>query len=63
MCVFFVLGTFLGMQYQKSGPSDMNYPESTTILDLVAMRHELGTVGELYDLICERGLPHIADYL
>nr|XP_058948232.1 uncharacterized protein LOC131776110 [Pocillopora verrucosa] len=55
--------TFLGMQYQKSGPSDMNYPESTTILDLVAMRNELRTVGELYDLICERGLPHIADYL
>ena len=51
------------MQYQKSGPSDMSYPESTTILDLVAMRNELRTVGELYDLICERGLPHIADYL
>ena len=33
------------------------------LLDLVAMRNELRTVGELYDLICERGLPHIADYL
>ena len=38
----------------------MNYPESTTILDLVAMRYELRMVGELYDFLCERGFSNLA---
>ena len=41
----------------------MKYPESTTIVDIVAMRHDLKTVGELYDFLCERGLPTSADIL
>ena len=44
-------------------PSDMKYLESTTFVDVFAMRHELRTVGELYDFLCEHELPHAADYL
>ena len=40
----------------------MNYPESTTILDLVAMQYELRMVGELYAVLCERGFSNLADY-
>ena len=63
MFVLFSLGTYLGMPYRRAGPSEMNYPESTTILDLVAMRYELRMVGELYDFLCERGFSNLADYL
>ena len=45
------------------GPSDIKYPESTTIVDIVAMRHDFKTVVELYDFLCERGLPTSTDIL
>ena len=32
-------------------------------MDVLAMRHDLRTVGELYDFLRERGLPHAADSL
>ena len=44
-------------------PSDMEYSESTTFVDVFAMRHDLRTVGELYDFLCEHGLPYAADFL
>ena len=51
------------MPYRRAGPSEMNYPESTTTLDLVAMRYKLRMVGELYDFLCEMGFSNLADYL
>ena len=44
-------------------PSDMEYSESTTFVDVFAMRHDLRTVGELYDFLSEDGLPRAADLL
>ena len=43
--------------------SDMGYLESTSLMDVLTMRHDLRTVGELYDFLRERGLPHAADSL
>ena len=44
-------------------PRDMRYMVSTSTLDLVVMQYDLRTVGELYDFLCEQGLPEFADYL
>ena len=44
-------------------PSDTNYLESANLVDVVAKRHDLRTVGELYDFPFEKGLPDFADSL
>ena len=41
----------------------MNYLGSTSFIDDIARRHDLRTVGELYDFLCEKGLPSAADIL
>ena len=41
----------------------MEYSESTTFVDVFAMQHDLRTVGELYDFLCEHGLSYAADFL
>ena len=33
------------------------------LVNVLAKRHDLKTVGELYDFLCEHGLPHAADVL
>ena len=44
-------------------PSDTNYLEIANLVDVVAKRHDLRTVGELYEFLCEKGLPDFADSL
>ena len=43
--------------------SDMKYLERTSLMDFLVMQHDIKTVGELYDCLCEYGLPHLADKL
>ena len=43
--------------------SDMKYLERTSLTDFLVMQHDIKTVGELYDCLCEYGLPHLADKL
>ena len=33
------------------------------LVNVLAMQHGLRTVGELYDFLCEKGLPQAADIL
>ena len=65
MLVFLILGKY--SRGQISGlslrASDVNYSGTISFVDVVAMQHNLRTVGELYDFVCEQGLLHIADYL
>ena len=42
--------------------SDMQYP-MRDVADIIARRHGLRTVGDLYDFLCEKGLPFFADIL
>ncbi|PFX21943.1 Hemicentin-2 [Stylophora pistillata] len=45
-------------------PSDVNnLRKGTNILDVIVMRHDLRTVGELYDFLCDHGQPRAADKL
>ena len=39
----------------------MRSREGTSVMDALTNRHDLRTVGELYDFLCERGLPNYAD--
>ena len=41
----------------------MRSREGTFVMDALTNRHDLRTVGELYDFLCERKLPYVADYL
>ena len=41
----------------------MRSREGTVVMDALTNRHDLRTVGELYDFLCERGLSHLADLL
>ena len=65
MFVFFTLARYYRGELRNRDlrPSDMKYLESSTFVDVFAMRHDLRTVGELYDFLCENGLPHAADFL
>ena len=65
MFVFFILVRYYWGELRDLdlGPSDMKYSESTTPVDAFAMRHDLRTVGELYDFLSEDGLPRAADLL
>ena len=65
MFVFFILARYragkLGkLDFRLSG---MERLESTTFVDVFAMQRDLRTVGELYDFLCEHGLPYAADFL
>ena len=65
MFVFLILVTYYWGELRDLDlrPNDMKYPESTTFVDVFAMRHDLRTVGELYDFLCEHRLSHAADSL
>ena len=39
----------------------MRSGEGAFVIDALTNRHDLRTVGELYDFLCERGLPNYAD--
>ena len=41
----------------------MRSQESTFVRDVLTNRHDLRTVGELYDFLCERGLSEFADFI
>ena len=41
----------------------MRSREGTFVMDAFTNRHDLRTVGELYDFLCERGLSDYADNL
>ena len=41
----------------------MKYSETTTFVDVITMKHDLRTVGELYDFLREQRLSHIAEIL
>ena len=41
----------------------MRHRESTSVMDALTNRHDLRTVGELYDFLCERRLPYVTDCL
>ncbi|CAH3157800.1 unnamed protein product [Pocillopora meandrina] len=41
----------------------MRSREGTFLMDALTNRHDLRTVGELYDFLCERGLPEFADFI
>ena len=41
----------------------MRSREGTFVLDALTNRHDLRTVGELYDFLCERGLSNGADFI
>ena len=41
----------------------MRRREDTFVMDALTNRHDLRTVGELYDFLCERGLSDFADLL
>ena len=42
-------------------PEMMRRREGTFVMDALANRHDLRTVGELYDFLCERGMSNFAD--
>lgn len=45
-------------------PTDMdNFLKGTNLLDIIIMRHELRTMGELYDFLCDHELARVADDL
>ena len=37
--------------------------KGTFVMDALTNRHDLRTVGELYDFLCERGLSYYTDNL
>ena len=39
----------------------MRSREGTFVMDALTNRHDLRTVGELYDFLCKRGMPDYAD--
>ena len=39
----------------------MRSRESAFVIDALANQHDLRTVGELYDFLCERGMSNYAD--
>ena len=41
--------------------SDMK--KKTSLMDILVMQHDIKTVGELYDFLCEKKLPRLADKL
>ena len=41
----------------------MRRREGTFVMDALTNRHDLRTVGELYDFLCERGLSNYADFI
>ena len=41
----------------------MNYLGNPSYIDDMARRHDLRTVGELYDFLCEKRLPPAADII
>ena len=41
----------------------MRSREGTFVMDALTNRHDLRTVGELYDFLCEHGLSDYADLL
>ena len=41
----------------------MRSREDTFVMDALTNRHDIRTVGELYDFLCERGLSYAADFL
>ena len=41
----------------------MRSRESAFVMDTLTNRHDLRTVGELYDFLCERRLPNLADVI
>ena len=41
----------------------MRSREDTFVMDAFTNRHDLRTVGDLFDFLCERGLPHAADII
>ena len=44
-------------------PEMMRSPEDTFVMDALTNRHDLRTVGELYDFLCECGLSEFADFI
>ena len=44
-------------------PEMMRRREGTSVMDALTNRHDLRTVGELYDFLCEHGLLYFADFL
>ena len=60
MNVCFLYSKARGIQ-QKLGLEMMRHREGTSVMDALTNRHDLRTVGELYDFLCERGLPNYAD--
>ena len=44
-------------------PEMMRRREGTSVMDALTNRHDLRTVGELYDFLCEHGLLYFADLL
>ena len=67
MFFLFILGVYSGISSLKGGmdlrPHHMILLNSFSVVDVIAMRHGLRTVGELYDFLCEHGLNFSADYL
>ena len=41
----------------------MRSREGAFVMDALTNRHDLRTVGELYDFLCERRLPNLADVI
>ena len=41
----------------------MRSREGAFVMDALTNRHDLRTVGELYDFLCERGLSEFADFI
>ena len=41
----------------------MRSRESAFVMDALTNRYDLRTVGELYDFLCERRLPNLADVI
>ena len=39
----------------------MRSREGAFVIDALANRHDIRTVGELYDFLCERGMSNFAD--
>ena len=62
MNVCFLYSKARGMK-QQLGLKMMRHRERTSVMDALTNRHDLRTVGELYDFLCARGLSHYADNL
>ena len=66
MFVFFNLVACYYKMWDQTKELDLRQSDMkkrTSLMYLIVMKHDIKTVGELYDYLCKKGLPCLADKL